>query len=44
MISISVPGIGKIIQSALINFIYLDIFQTDLWLTPILFPDEDDDS
>jgi hypothetical protein len=38
MISISVPGIGKILQSALLNFIYLDILQTELWLYPLLFP------
>ena len=38
MISISVPGIGKILQSALLNFIYLDILQTELWLFPLLFP------
>jgi hypothetical protein len=38
MISISVPGIGKILQNALMSFIYLDILQTDLWLFPLLFP------
>jgi hypothetical protein len=38
MISISMPGLAKIIQPALLNFIYLDIFQTDLWLAPMLFP------
>lgn len=38
MISISVPGIGKILQSALLNFIYMDILQTELWLYPLLFP------
>jgi hypothetical protein len=38
MISISVPGIGKILQNALMNFIYLDILQTELWLFPLLFP------
>jgi hypothetical protein len=48
MISINVPGIGKILQVSLLNFIYLDILQTDLWLFPILFPtatevDNDDD-
>jgi len=50
MISISVPGIGKIIMTSLLNFIYLDILQTDLWLFPLIFPpktmqelDEEDD-
>jgi len=38
MISISFPGIGKILQSALMNFIYLDILQAELWLFPLLFP------
>ena len=37
MISISIPGIGKILQSALMNFIYLDLLQTELWLFPLLF-------
>ena len=38
MISINVPGIGKMIQSALLNFIYLDVMQTELWLFPLLYP------
>ncbi len=38
MISINVPGIGKMVQSILLSFIYLDILQTELWLFPILFP------
>ncbi len=38
LISIRVPATTKLIQSALLNFIYLDIFQTDLWLVPLLFP------
>ena len=37
MISINIPGIGKILQSALMNFIYLDLLQTELWLFPLLF-------
>ena len=47
MISINVPGIGKIIMTSLLNFIYLDILQTDLWLNPLIFPkkeiDEEED-
>lgn len=40
MISINVPGIVKYIQSAFLNFIYLDILLTDKWLTPLLFSEE----
>lgn len=43
MISISVPGTAKLIQMALLNFIYLDILQTDKWLIPLLFTDEEQD-
>jgi hypothetical protein len=32
LISISVPGIAKIIQSVLIGFICMDLLQTDKWL------------
>jgi hypothetical protein len=42
MISITVPGTAKLIQMALLNFIYLDILQTDKWLIPILFKEEDE--
>ena len=38
LISIRVPPTTKLIQSALLNLIYLDIFQTDLWLVPLFFP------
>ena len=38
MISLSVPGIAKIIQQILMNFIYMDILQTELWLIPSIFP------
>jgi len=43
MISINVPGIGKIIMTSLLNFIYLDILQTDLWLNPFIFPPKEID-
>ncbi len=36
MISMSVPGVVKLVQRVLLNFIYLDILLTDLWL-PKLF-------
>ena len=38
MISLSVPGIAKIIQSILMNFVYLDLMQTEKWLIPLIFP------
>jgi hypothetical protein len=37
LISISVPGITQIVQSVLLNFIYLDILQTDKWLIPLIY-------
>jgi hypothetical protein len=36
MISLTVPGIVQLVTSVLINFIYVDILLTDLWL-PQLF-------
>jgi predicted PurR-regulated permease PerM len=39
LISISVPGIATLINSVLLNLIYLDILMTDRWLAP-LFTDE----
>jgi hypothetical protein len=36
MISLSIPGIAQPIMSIILQFIYLDLFQTDLWLTPML--------
>ena len=32
MISMPVPGIVQIVQVVLLNFIYLDILLTDLWI------------
>jgi len=40
LVSIQVPGIAKILQAALLNFIYMDILQTDKWLIPLIFPTE----
>jgi hypothetical protein len=36
MISMPVPGIVQLIQQVLLNFIYVDILLTDMWL-PQLF-------
>ena len=38
LISINVPGIGKILMNGLLNFVYLDLLMTDMWLFPLLFP------
>jgi hypothetical protein len=32
MISMPVPGIVQIVQSVLLNFIYLDVLLTDMWM------------
>ena len=37
MISISVPGIAKVIQNALFGFICMDLLHTDRWLNPLIF-------
>ena len=39
LISMSVPGIVQLVTSVLINFIYVDILLTDLWI-PQLFNEE----
>ncbi|TNV86205.1 hypothetical protein FGO68_gene1499 [Halteria grandinella] len=44
MISISIPGVAQPIMSIVLQFIYLDILQTDKWLTPILSSDTNDES
>ena len=41
MISLTVPGIVQLVTSVLINFIYVDILLTDLWL-PQLFETKDE--
>lgn len=41
LVSLSVPGLAKIIQGALINFICMDQLFTDKWLIPFIFPDDD---
>jgi hypothetical protein len=41
MVSITIPGIAKYLQAALLNFIYMDLLKTDLWLIPLIFPDDD---
>jgi hypothetical protein len=35
MISMPVPGIVQMVQAVLLNFIYLDILLTDLWIPSV---------
>ncbi|TNV86287.1 hypothetical protein FGO68_gene17282 [Halteria grandinella] len=42
MISISIPGVAQPIMNIVLQFIYLDILQTDKWLTPIFAKDRDE--
>lgn len=37
LVSISVPGLAKVIQSALLGFISMDLLYTDRWLNPLIF-------
>ena len=37
LVSLNVPGPVQLIQSTMLNFIYMDILQTSLWLDPIIF-------
>ena len=37
LISVTVPGLSKMILYALLSFIYLDILQTDKWLLPFIY-------
>jgi len=37
MISMTVPGIVQILQSVLLNLIFMDILLTDLWMPNILY-------
>ena len=44
LVSLNVPGMVQIIQGTLLNFIYMDILQTGLWLDNWIFTHEDDDN
>jgi len=37
MISMPVPGIVQTVQSVLLNFIYVDILLTDMWMPQLIF-------
>ena len=43
MISINIPGIARFINSIIINFLYMDIFQTSLWIGQIIEMDDIND-
>ena len=40
MISMPVPGIVQLVQSVLLNFIYLDVLLTDKWLPQYIFKED----
>jgi hypothetical protein len=40
LISISVPGIAKLIMKVVLKFLYLDILQTEDWLLPWLISED----
>ncbi|TNV71223.1 hypothetical protein FGO68_gene7068 [Halteria grandinella] len=40
IISINVPGLVQIVQQILLNFIYMDLLQTDKWVTPLFYSEE----
>ncbi len=41
LISLNLPGLAQTIQSMILDFIYVDALQTDLWLNPMLFNSTD---
>ncbi|TNV85777.1 hypothetical protein FGO68_gene10973 [Halteria grandinella] len=43
MVSITIPGIAQPFMSIVLQFIQLDLLQTDQWLTPIFYMNEDED-
>jgi hypothetical protein len=40
LISVTVPGITLLIQGVLLNFVQMDILQTDKWLFDLVFDDD----
>ncbi|TNV87273.1 hypothetical protein FGO68_gene13443 [Halteria grandinella] len=40
IISINVPGLVQIVQQILLNFIYMDLFQTDKWVIPLFYTED----
>lgn len=43
MISISIPGVASSVMNIMLQFIYLDILQTDKWLIPLFQRERDVD-
>jgi hypothetical protein len=41
LVSISTPGIASVIQSSILNFIYMDILMTDKWFLKMFYSDKD---
>jgi hypothetical protein len=42
LISIKIPGISLTISATILNFVQLDLLQTDTWLPGILYSDPDE--
>ncbi|TNV86695.1 hypothetical protein FGO68_gene10823 [Halteria grandinella] len=43
MISITIPGLASSVMNIVLQFIYLDILQTDKWMTPYFTQEKDED-
>ena len=44
LVSITVPGIARVIQNSLYGFISMDLLRTDRWLIPLIFSDYEADN
>jgi hypothetical protein len=44
LVSINVPGLAKVISSALLGFITMDLLYPDKWLIPLIFKKDDEAS
>jgi hypothetical protein len=42
LVSMPVPGIASMINSVLLNLIFVDILQTDRWLIPLFFSNNEE--
>jgi hypothetical protein len=40
LISVNIPGLASVIQSIILNYIYMDVLMTDKWLTKYLVEDD----
>lgn len=37
LVSLAIPGIATVINVVLLNLIYLDVLETDKWLLPLIY-------